>query len=355
MRKPRRRRNAPTIGIVARHAGVSPMTVSRVINGKKNVSTATRKNVESAIADLGYTSNEAARNLASANQIYIAMLYSKPGAFISEFLFGGFEQARKTNAQVIIEKCDDEEDAEQVVRRLISTGIDGVVLPPPLGDSDRVLDVLEAHDIPTVVVSSGPLRDNVSAVGVDNYEAARTMTRHIISLGHRRIGFVIGHPNQYANERRLAGYRDAMREARLDVPDELEIQGHCTYRSGLAAAEHLIGLDDAPTAIFASNDDMASATVAIAHMRGLDVPGDLTVCGFDDTSIAVTIWPELTTIHQPIVDMSREAAVLLLQKIDAQRSGKNQISRHVLLDFTLIRRQSDASPRIRPRVDAVEG
>jgi LacI family transcriptional regulator len=123
-----------------------------------------------------------------------------------------------------------------------------------------------------------------------------------------------------------------------------------TYRSGLDAAEQLLNLEDMPTAIFASNDDMAAATVSVAHRRGMDVPGDLTVCGFDDTPLAVEIWPELTTIHQPITSLSGAAAELLVQKIRAQRTGKRQKAKHLVLEFKLIRRQSDAAPRLRPKV-----
>ncbi|MCG6120749.1 MAG: substrate-binding domain-containing protein, partial [Blastomonas sp.] len=120
-----------------------------------------------------------------------------------------------------------------------------------------------------------------------------------------------------------------------------------TYRSGLDAAEQLLDQADPPTAIFAANDDMAAATVAIAHRKGLDVPGDLTVCGFDDTALATTIWPELTTIRQPVIEMSRTAVELLVRTI---RGGKAEdaASLHVLADYKLIRRQSDAAPRRRP-------
>jgi LacI family transcriptional regulator len=118
-----------------------------------------------------------------------------------------------------------------------------------------------------------------------------------------------------------------------------------TYRSGLEAAENLLSLPEPPTAIFASNDDMAAATVAIAHRRGIDVPGDLSVCGFDDTAIAETLWPELTTIHQPIEEMSRTAVDHLLAKIRARRDGTREARRHIVLEHTLVRRNSDASPR----------
>lgn len=353
-RRPRKRRSAPTISDVARHAGVSPMTVSRVINNETNVRETTRETVNAAIAELGYAPNEAARSLAGATQIHIALLYSNPSsAYLSEFLVGGLEKARSMNVQLVVEKCSDSSDAEDAIRRLVSGGVDGVLLAPPLADSPQVLEVLKSTDTPAVIVTSSCLRENVSAVSIDDYKASFTMTRHIISLGHRRIGFIIGHPNQLASESRLKGFCDAMREAGLPVPDELKAQGLFTYRSGLDAAEQLLNLDPVPTAIFASNDDMAAATVAVAHRRGLDVPGDLTVCGFDDTTLAVTIWPELTTIRQPIVELSGAAAELLVQKIRAQRAGQRQESRHVLLDFTLIRRQSDAAPRRRPQANAV--
>jgi LacI family transcriptional regulator len=339
---------------VARHAGVSPMTVSRVINNETNVREETRDIVNSAIAELGYAPNEAARSLAGATQVHVALLFTNPSAaYLSEFLVGSLEKSRNLNVQLVVEKCSDGSDAEDAIRRLRSGGVNGVLLAPPLADSPQVLKVLEATDTPAVIVTSSCLRENVSVVSIDDYEAAVTMTRHIISLGHRRIGFIIGHPNQLASERRLAGYSEAMREAGLPVPEELRAQGLFTYRSGLDAAEQLLNLEVMPTAIFASNDDMAAATVAVAHRRGLDVPGDLTVCGFDDTTLAVTIWPELTTIRQPIVELSGAAVELLVQKIRAQRDGNRQESRHVLLDFKLIRRQSDAPPRLRPQVNVV--
>jgi LacI family transcriptional regulator len=171
------------------------------------------------------------------------------------------------------------------------------------------------------------------------------MTRHIISLGHRRIGFVNGSPEQLASELRLKGFRDAMAEAGLEAADERVVQGQFSYRSGLEAAERLLALSPKPTAIFASNDDMAAATVATAHRHRIDVPGDLTVCGFDDTLLATTIWPEITTIRQPITDMSHAAIELLGRLIRSRRAGMPEECEHLTLDFELIRRQSDAPPR----------
>lgn len=324
------------------------MTVSRVINGERSVRVQSREAVEAAIAALGYAPNEAARRLAGASLVRIAMLYCKPSAYISEFLFGGLEQARRSNAQIVVEKCEDDRDAETALRRLAAGEIHGILLPPPLGDAERVLDAAKELGLPVVAVSSGRTRDNVSCVSVDDYRAARAMTGHILSLGHRRIGFIAGDPAQRASRYRLDGYRDELRAAGVAVDDELIAPALFTYRSGLDAAERLLTLRKRPTAIFACNDAMAAAAVAVAHSRGLDVPADLTVCGFDDTAFAVTIWPELTTIHQPIADLSRAAAELLVHNVRARRNGDREESRHVMLEFSLVRRQSDAAPGARP-------
>jgi LacI family transcriptional regulator len=324
------------------------MTVSRVVNGETNVREATREAVNAAIARLGYAPNRAARSLAGAEEQRIALLYSNPSAaYLSEFLMGGLDGVGRGHAQLVVEQCDTGEQAERAIEHLILTGIDGVVLPPPLCDSDAVIDALHAAGIPLVVVASGRPRTDVPAVSIDDARAAHDMTRHLIELGHRRIGFIAGNPNQSASERRLEGYRAALAQAGLPSDPALITTGLFTYRSGLDAAEQLLALDDRPTAIFASNDDMAAAAVAIAHRHGLDVPGDVTVCGFDDTPLATTIWPALTTIRQPIRDMSRAAVQLLMADARA-RSGPAAPPAHLLLDYTLVRRQSDAAPRRRP-------
>jgi LacI family transcriptional regulator len=352
-RKPRarsaRQSGAPTISDVAELAGVSTMTVSRVINGERSVRDTTREAVLDAITRLNYAPNRAARSLAGAAQLRMALLYSNPSSsYLSEFLVGSLDQAGRSDIQLVVEKCEGDGDERRIVQRLIS-GIDGIILPPPLCDSRAVLDYLAEAGVPTVVVATGKPPADATAVSINDRAAAHAMTRHLLSLGHSRIGFIIGNPNQTASQERLDGYRAALAEVGIPHDPALEVGALFTYRSGLDAAEVLLDLDAVPTAIFASNDDMAAATVAVAHRRGLDVPGDLTVCGFDDSALATTIWPELTTIHQPIADMSRAAVDLLAERIRARRAGSDDPVRRVVLDYTLIRRQSDASPRRRPR------
>ena len=345
-RQSRRQRNAPTISDVAREAGVSPMTVSRVINGEDNVRAKTRETVDAAIRSLGYTPNSAARSLAGGAQIKIGLLHSNLNAsYLSAFLIGALEQSSRYNIQLVVEHCDVALNAEAVAARMLSGGVEAMLLPPPLSDLPTVLEVLENSDTPAVLIASEQPRSNISVVKIDDYQAAYEMTRHIASLGHKRIGFITGDCGQQVSQRRLEGYRQALKDSGLPVADELIEEGIFTYRSGLNAAEGLLNLKRPPSAIFACNDEMAAATISVAQRRGLDVPRDLTVCGFDDTALATTIWPELTTIHQPVVDMSRAAVDLLVKKVRAMRAGEAEQGQQVQLDFTLIRRRSDAPPR----------
>ena len=346
----RRQRNAPTISDVAARAGVSPMTVSRVINGESNVRAETRDRVEAAIKALDYAPSSAARTLAGGEEIRIGLLHSNPSFnYLSQLLVGSLDQASRLNVQLIVEKCDDEAEEQSAVDHLIRARLDGIILTPPLSESLPVLEAIHKRNIPVVAVATGRAPDWALSVSINDHAAAYEMTRHLITLGHSRIGFIKGNPRQTASDERLLGYKDALEDAGVAEAPELLVQGLFTYRSGLDAAEQLLDLANPPSAIFASNDDMAAATVAIAHRRGLDVPGDLTVCGFDDTALATTIWPELTTIRQPVFEMSRTAVDLLVKEIRARNAEARPTREpHVLVRFELIRRQSDAAPRRRP-------
>lgn len=346
---PDSRRHVPTMSDVARLAGVSPMTVSRVMNGETTVRQITRSKVAAAVSALNYVPNQAARRLAGSQLSRVGVLYTNPSAgYLSEFLVGLLNEASRNNVQLVVEKCESGELIEAQARRLIANGVDGIILPPPLGDNPLLIDIIAKSGKPAVTIACGQPDPRVSAVSIDDYRAAFQMTSHLIALGHQRIGFVIGHPNQTASGHRLAGFRAALAEKGMPVYAELIAQGLFTYRSGLDAAEHLLAMAQRPTAIFASNDDMAAAVVAIAQRQGLDVPGDLTVAGFDDTPLASTIWPQLTTVRQPIAEMAEAAVQCMVRQIRAQRANASEAPEHVVMDFAMIRRQSDAAPRLRP-------
>ncbi len=346
-----RRAAAATIADVARHAGVSPMTVSRVVNGEAAVKASTRQRVQAAIAALHYVPNPAARHLAGSELMRFGVLHgSARSGYLAEFLVGVMDQASLSHAQLVVQQCTDPAARPAEVRSLVAGGIDGLILPPPLCDEQALLDVAAAAHVPTVVVGAGLPDQRADAVNIDDYQAAFTMTRHLVALGHQRVGFIGGNPQQTASSCRLSGFRDAIAQAGLPLPDELMVPGFFNYRSGLDGAEALLALEPRPTAIFACNDDMAAATVAVAHRLGLDVPGDLTVVGCDDTAIATTIWPELTTIRQPITEMARTAVNLLVRHVRALRAGTQEAPQQDRVPFELVRRQSDAAPRQRPAV-----
>jgi LacI family transcriptional regulator len=350
-RKKRGLSGHPTMADVADLAGVSAMTVSRVMNGKGAVCDGTRRKIARAVAALHYSPHQEARQLAGARPIRVGFFYSSlSDVFLSELLLGLLNQSSMDNVQLIVQKCDPGQHGEAQIGRLVDHRLDGIIVPAPLCDDKAVIACLAAADIPAVLVACDRPGEHVGAVSIDDHQAAYQMTRHLIALGHRRIGFVTGHPDQTASARRLAGYRAAVEESGADVSDDLVVQGMFTYRSGLDAAERLLGLPERPTAIFASNDDMAAATVAVAHCLGLDVPGDLTVTGFDDTALATTIWPELTTVRQPSAAMARMAMQMVVRHVRALGRNEQVAPERVRIDFELVRRQSDAAPRIRPQL-----
>ncbi|MBN2973256.1 LacI family DNA-binding transcriptional regulator [Roseomonas aeriglobus] len=345
LKSPRRRRGGATVDDVARHAGVSPMTVSRVVNGMANVRAETRERVAAAIAALDYAPNLAARSLASAGDLRLGLLYANPSAaYLSAFLLGGLEHATAINAQLLVVPCADAEDIAQAASRLARAGVDGVILPAPLCDNIDVQALIADAALPAVAVASGAPLAAMAAVGIDDQAAARAMAAHLVAQGHRRIGFIAGNPDQTASARRFAGYREALAAADITLDDALVMPGLFTYRSGALAAERLLTRPERPSAIFACNDDMAAACVAVAHRLGLDVPRDLSVVGFDDTALATEIWPELTTIRQPIAEMARTAIDLLVALIRDRRVGRvDAVPEHRTLPFTLIRRGSDGA------------
>jgi LacI family transcriptional regulator len=347
VRRTRRRRGtAVTIHEVARKAGVSPMTVSRVTNNEDNVREATRDLVLRAIRELNYSPNPAARSLAGAQSTRIAMIYSNPSvAYLSELLVGALDKASKTAAQLVLEKWDDlKPAAERAAARRLAQSVAGVILPPPLCESDVITSELGTAGIPVIAIATGRFRANVSCVRIDDFRAASEMTAHLITLGHSRIGFIKGHPNQTASAQRFAGFETTLEASGLTLNPAYVQQGYFTYRSGLDAAEALLDRKRPPTAIFASNDDMAAAVISVAHRRGLDVPRDLSVVGFDDSSTATTVWPELTTIRQPIAAMADAALNLLLRKIRHKKVGEAGEPVDHLFAHELIRRASDAPP-----------
>jgi LacI family transcriptional regulator len=343
----RRAREVVTVNDVARHAGVSPMTVSRVVNGEKYVREETRKTVLASVRALNYSPNQAARSLAGAQGLRIALLYGNPSAsYLGEFLLGALDESGRKSAQLILEKCDSESEKGErnAVRNLVRSGVDGVILPPPLCEVASIRAALKENEVAAVAVAPGRPLTDCSCVRIDDYRAAYEMTAYLLAQGHRRIAFIKGHPNQTASAERLHGFTQAMADARQPVEKSLIVQGYFTYVSGLEAGERLLALKQRPTAIFASNDDMAAGAVSAAHKRGLDVPRDISIVGFDDTSILAAVWPPLTTIRQPVAQMAEFAVNILAAEIRARKRKGVAEAVDRVVPHSLVLRESVAAP-----------
>nr|WP_299856659.1 LacI family DNA-binding transcriptional regulator [Sphingomonas bacterium] len=306
-----------TIKDVSRTAGVSIKTVSRVLNNEKYVGAETRARVEAAVAALNFRPSAAARSLAGKRSWQIALICDNPSPYyVYEMQSGIRDRCAQDGVRMIAQPYDRDsatllDDVESLVD---ATHVDGLILTPPVTDFGAVLDLLQRRGVRFVRISPGTQLDLTPSSFLDNEAAAIAMTRHLIGLGHRRIGFVMGHKSYATSAQRLAGYMRALQEAGIELDLGLVKQGGYDFASGSVAGEELLALDRPPSAIFASNDDMAAGVLAVAHHRGLAVPHALSVAGFGDDALAGYVWPPLTTIRQPTRRMGYEAADMLLSE-----------------------------------------
>lgn len=328
-----------TINDVSKMAGVSMKTVSRVLNKERYVSERTRLRVEQAVAELNFQPSVAARILAGKRSHQIALIYDNHSPhYIHQIQTGVWARCIEEGVRLLAQPTDVASPmlAREIGGLIDQTRVDGVILSSPVTDAAPALEELERRGVPCVRISPGTEHERSSSVFMDDVQAADDMTRHLIGLGHRRIGFIVGHPNHTASDLRLYGYRRALDRAGLPFEPKYVRPGLFDFASGEAAADVLLDLAQPPTAIFASNDDMAAGVLTVAHRRGIAVPAVLSVAGFDDTALASQLWPPLTTVRQPIRDLAYAAASLLF---DAQDEVV-----HRRLPHELVIRASTAPP-----------
>jgi LacI family transcriptional regulator len=326
-----------TIKDVSRVAGVSIKTVSRVMNKEKYVRDETRRRVEAAVAQLNFSPSLAARTLAGSRSFQIALIYDNHSPYyIHAIQEGVWARCRAEGVRMLAQPVDiaSETLAQEIGGLIDETHVDGVILSSPVTDAPEALAELERRGIRFVRISPGTNHAITSSVFMDDVQAADDMTMHLINEGHRRIGFILGHPNHMASDQRHYGYRRALDRAGIEYEPDLVKPGEFDFASGLAAAEELLRLRSKPSAIFASNDDMAAGVLSYAHRIGLDVPQDLSVAGFDDTDLAQLVWPPLTTIRQPTRDLAYAATGLLF--------GEDEGAIHQRLPHDLVVRASTA-------------
>ena len=308
---------------VAAAAGVSMKTVSRVLNHEPNVSETTRERVEAAFEQLKYRPHPSARVLAGRKSYLVAILYDNPSNnYLMEVELGVLDacQAQHYNLMLAPLVYDAKDIVAKVEALVVQSGLDGVVLTPPITDDVALLRRLDELGVAWSSVSATE-PDRRIGVFVDERSAAREMVAHLVSLGHTRIGHIKGHVAHGASGWRLAGYKDGLKQAGLRYDSRRVVAGEFSYESGFAATNRLLDLEQRPTAIFAANDDMAAGAICAICERGLSVPGDVSVCGFDDTPISRQIYPALTTIRQPAREMGRLAGMELLKAIRSPGSA----------------------------------
>ncbi|MDY6947298.1 MAG: LacI family DNA-binding transcriptional regulator [Pseudomonadota bacterium] len=332
-----------TIDDVAAAAGVSRMTVSRVLRGGHLVRAPLQERVLAAVKKLNYRLNLSARALAGSGPSRLALVYSNPSqAFLSELLTGALKESSKLGMQLTLTADTDIQDRTAEIESLLRSGVQAFLLPSPACDSPAVLDLLREASARWVAISPANLEVHPFSVSADHFDIAARMTARLVELGHRRIGFIAGDPASKGGNERLRGHLHAMATAGIKhCPVE---QGFFTFQSGLEATERMLTSFPACTAIIACNDDMAAAAISVAHRHRLDVPRDLTIVGFDDTPIASIVSPAITTARQPIAEMARSAIRMLhaaSMSTDVEPGKRIQ----KVLPCTLIERESSAPPK----------
>lgn len=338
-----------TIDNVAQLAGVSIKTVSRVVNKEPNVRPATRDKVLEAITQLDYRPNLSARSLAGNRSYVLGLLYDNPSAnYVIDLQNGVLSTSRAEGYDLLIYPCDYKHPdiAHEISNLVRQTRVDGVILTPPLADIETVLELFKASNTPFVRISPTLNKSICPYVETNDREAAYDMTCELIAQGHKRIGFIKGHPDHLAVTHRYEGYIAALEENRIELDQSLVAQGFNSFESGEEAGRELLAQTPRPTAIFAANDDMAAGVMMVAHQMGLAIPEQLSVAGFDDTPVAHQIWPSLTTVRQPIQAMAKKATELLLKQL----RGKDVKLPASMLSSNLIRRDSTGpAPKAKKR------
>ncbi len=302
-----------TIFDVARHAGVSYGTVSRVINENPHVKAETRERILAAMHDLGYVVNKQARSLAGGRTGMIGVLVPDLGtAYIGEIIRGIDAELSLSNLDLILYTTHRTSTKEaSYIANLAKGMVDGLLLVLPRNPRDNIGDLTQ-RKFPFVLIDHQGTGQDCPAVGATNWQGAYKGTEYLINCGHKRIGFITGSMDLGCSIDRLEGYQSALRTHHLPICPELIYEGTFNQQDGFAGASAFLDLPHPPTAIFASNDVMAFGVMDAVHSRGLCVPDDISIIGFDDIPQATLTHPALTTVNQPLEKMGRVATQILL-------------------------------------------
>ena len=310
-----------TINDIARLAVVSKKTVSRVINESPFVHEETRKRILEIMERVGYTPDPQARALAFRRSFLIGLIYDNPNApYVINIQEGALGALRRMGYELVVHPCD--RSSEQFlgdIKQLVSRQkLDGVIILPPVSENSALADLLKKLKCPYVRVASAAIDEPENLVQSMDRQSAAEVAEHLAKLGHTRIAMIVGPPTYRSSVERLAGFSNALADRGLALPPEYIVEGNYTFESGASCAELLLSRTPRPTAIFAGNDETAAGVYRTAYLRGVRIPDDLTVIGFDDSPLASRLCPSMTTMRQPIRDMGRLAAEKVMAKIAHQ-------------------------------------
>jgi LacI family transcriptional regulator len=331
-----------TIRDIASAAGVSIATVSRVLNDRPDVAPETREAVLEVVRQHSFATNRSARALSGGRTGLIGMTTPMMHAAYFAFVLSGASEAlyEQDMRAIVCPTLHQHEREITLLDRLMHGTTDGAIIQLPEESSEELKALLD-QGYPVVIVDPRlPLDEDIPCVSAAHAAGARAATKHLLALGHRRIGVITGPNGWVATEERRNGYHAALAAAGVLPSPELEVEGNWQIGRGFEAASKLLGLDDPPTAIFAFNDNAAIGTLQAARERGLRVPEDLSVVGFDDLEEAGIVTPALTTVRQPLAEMGRMAVSLLLRLLDKQRVEAMRVE----LATRLVVRDSTAPP-----------
>ena len=334
-----------TIRDVAKLAGCSIKTVSRVINDEPYVTEETRARVRSAIRAVGYAPNISAKRLAQ-NKSYMICILMYPGFSqpASEMLARIMDIGYEENYDILIQPYfpPHARSKRKLVSLIYEHRIDGFVTTPPVDADDFVTDMLSTYKVPQVQVNPFVRNDQIPFVSGDDFYGAQAMTETLIGLGHRRISFLSGPRNMRASADRLAGYCEALEKAGIPYDEALIRGSEWTFDGGYTQTRLLMELDHRPTAIFAGNDEAAFGAIFAAQEMGLRIPEQLSICGYDDLSMSKNIWPGLTTVHQPAEEILEKATRLLINMLKGKEIEQNTIQ----VPSYIIQRGSTDAPEL---------
>lgn len=309
-----------TINDVAKHAGVSIKTVSRVMNNEPSVRQPTREKVQASVAELNYQPNLAARNLAGTKSFSIAYVYDNPNAYyIIDMQEGILSACRQQGFELLIHPCDASKEniTEQVIHMVRQARIAGLVLTPPFSEMPDFVKRITDLDVKVVRIMSGDVApDDLSpCVMVNDRDAAQTITQHLIDLGHEHIGFIAGGAEHMSTIERYKGYRRALKANNIAFDKQLVIEGEYSFESGVSGAKQLLSQENKPSAIFSCNDEIAAGALFAARLSGIAIPEQLSIAGFENSPFSRQTWPKLTTADQPNIQIAENATNLLINHI----------------------------------------